>query len=174
MITRIRQNPGLLLSFACLALFTFAWVTAQGFPTRAKVFPNYMIPVGLVIVLVQIGLEFWKPIPLEQRSSGADLSADDDYTLREASRLALREYAWIMGLFAGVYLIGAIIPLPIFVSAYARVKGGVRWLTAVLMGLALFALMMGLFERLLRFSWPRGLITEPQAWLLSFLRGLGL
>lgn len=174
MPARIRENPGIFVSFACLVIFAVAWTTAWGFPARARIFPLYMVAAGFLVVLFQIVIEFWKPLPADQRASGADLAADDDYTLGQAARLAGREYAWVLGLFLAVYLIGPIISLPAYVAAYARGAGKVRWLTAVLMALALFAIMMLVFERMLRLSWPRGVVAHPQRWLLGFLRDLGL
>lgn len=174
MVSRLRDNPGLFLSLACLVLFAVAWATAWGFPERARIFPLYMVAIGIGVVLLQIAFELWKPIPAEQRTSGADLGAEDDYTLGTATRHAAREYAWIVGLFVLVYVIGPVIALPTYVVAYARSSAGVGWRTAALMGLGLFVIIIGVFEHLLHLSWPRGIVPQPQRILLEFLRGLGV
>lgn len=174
MLARLRDNPGIALSFVCLVLFAVAWATAWSFPERARLFPLYMVAVGVGFVLVQIGLELWRPIPTEQRRSGADLSVEDDYSLGVAARHAGREFAWILGLFVAIYVIGPIMSLPAYVVAYARGSARLPWRVAALMGLGLFVIIIGVFEHLLHLPWPRGVVPQPQRVLLEFLRDLGV
>lgn len=171
---RLRENPGLVLSLLIIALFTIAWVTAGGFPARARIYPRYLIGAGLILALLHLGIELWRPLAPERHHGTADLKADDTHSLAVATRLAAPEFGWLAGLLVAIYLIGAIIPLPVYVITYAKKVARVSWKTAGAMGFALFAIMIGVFEHFLHFSWPRGVFTVPQRLLLTLLRDVGI
>jgi hypothetical protein len=69
-------------------------------------------------------------------------------------------FAWILGFFAAIVVLGFEVAIPLFIAAYLRVEAKAAWwLTAILVALA-WVIFDGLFVRLLHLPFPKGLLLR--------------
>ena len=71
-------------------------------------------------------------------------------------------FAWILGFFAAIVLLGFPIAVPLFVLLYLKGQGREGWVLSIVMTVAVWGLFYGLFDRLLHLPFPAG-------WLLTWL-----
>lgn len=66
---------------------------------------------------------------------------------------------WIMGLLTMTYLFGIVLTFPVFTFAYLR-RYRHRWLQSILIPIVVFAVIYGLFDRLLGMYLYQGILFE--------------
>lgn len=72
-------------------------------------------------------------------------------------RRFLLAVAWVFGLFFGIWLVGFLIAIPLFVASYMKLNG-IRWHMAIIWAVASLVFLYGLFEFLLNVELYRGLV----------------
>jgi hypothetical protein len=145
------------LTFALvlMAVFAYATVTALSYPEGAKLFPLAIaIPSFLLaVVLALISLRA-RGIPVEPSPPDPD---DDPTLTSEARTRRTGEIAlWILGIFVAVYLLGFLVAIPISAAAYLRFAARESWTTSVVIAAVCWALVFGVFDRLLHLPLPPG------------------
>lgn len=145
------------LTFALvlMAVFAYATITALSYPEGAKLFPlGIAIPsFVLAVVLAVISLRA-RGIPVEPSPP----DPDDDPTLTpEARTRRTGEISlWILGIFVAVYLLGFLVAIPISAAAYLRFAARESWATSAGIAAVCWALVFGIFDRLLHLPLPAG------------------
>jgi hypothetical protein len=66
--------------------------------------------------------------------------------------------AWVLACFAGMAVIGILASAAVFVAAFVRFRGGRPLVTAIAVGVAVFAFQYAIFEWLLDYELYRGLL----------------
>lgn len=118
----------------------------------AKVFPLSAAIIALALLAVA-GLVFFRHRPdyvffdAEREFSENDKPVASEFNIQ----------AWILGLIAAIGTVGFILGAFVYVTAFMRVKAGVRWHWAVAGALAA-ATVLGLVGHVLALSYPRGLL----------------
>jgi hypothetical protein len=145
------------LAFALVlvAVFAYATVTALALPEGAKLFPLAIaIPSLVLAVLLAV---------ISLRSRGTTVpprppDPDDDPTLTpdEQTRRTAEIAAWFLGIFAAVYLLGFLVAIPLSAIAYLRFAAHESWVTSVAVAGVCWALVFGVFDRLLHVPLPPG------------------
>lgn len=143
------------LAFALflVAVFAYATVTALALPEGAKLFPLAIAIPSLVlaVVLALISLRSHQvPTP------PVDPDADVALTTGERTRRTAVIGAWFLGIFAAVYLLGFLVAIPIAAVAYLRFGARESWVTSVGVAALCWALVFGVFDRLLHVPLPAG------------------
>lgn len=144
------------LAFALLlvAVFAYATVTALTFPEGARLFPLAIAVPSLVlaVLLAVISLRSrWAAV-----APAADADAEVALAPEERTRRTAEIGAWFLGIFAAVYLLGFLVAIPIAAMAYLRFAARERWLTSVAIAALCWALVFGVFDRLLHVPLPAG------------------
>jgi hypothetical protein len=152
----MRTNFALFL----LIIFTGAAVTGWEWPDIAKIMPVYVAAIpGLMMISIQLLREMtgWESV---KRVAGMDMDQVSVVQLDIATerRRTLVFFAWFIGGVLGIWLLGIVITLPLLVFLYARVEGGEKWFTALIMAACAYLLIWGLFESVLEARWPAGLL----------------
>lgn len=143
------------LAFALVlvAVFAYATATALAFPEGAKLFPLAIaIPSLALAVLLAM-------ISLRSRWAAAAPPSDVDAETLPASERTRRTGeigAWFLGIFAAVYLLGFLVAIPIAAAAYLRFGARESWTTSVGIAALCWALVFGVFDRLLHVPLPAG------------------
>ena len=145
------------LTFALvlMAVFAYATITALNYPEGAKLFPLAIAIPSLVLAVV---LAF-----ISLRSRGTTVAPqppdpDEDPTLtpEERTRRTAAIALWILGIFAAVYLLGFLVAIPISAAAYLRFAARESWVTSGAVAAVCWALVFGVFDRLLHLPLPAG------------------
>lgn len=71
----------------------------------------------------------------------------------------LKLASWVIGLILGIYLVGLVIAIPIFVLVYLKVHRE-KWFISISISVAMFLLVWGFFDVLLHVSLFRGILLE--------------
>lgn len=145
----------LTFALALITVFAYATVTALSYPEGAKLFPLAIAIPSLVlaVVLAVISLRS-RGMPVEPKSP----DPDDDPTLtpetrtRRTGEIAL----WILGIFVAVYLLGFLVAIPVAAIAYLRFAARESWATSAGIAAVCWALVFGVFDRLLHLPLPPG------------------
>lgn len=132
----------LAIVFAAAAFMALAWSEI------ARLFPLAVAVPGLILALLAI--------VLPPRTEAADPDDEEELPRRELVRRTAITIAWVLGFFAAVYLLGFLISIPLGAVAYMRIIGRERWVTALAVAAACWALIFLLFDRLLHVPLPKG------------------
>jgi Tripartite tricarboxylate transporter TctB family len=136
-------------------VIAFALIVAWEWPVRASIIILLLGTVGLILVPAQLVLDF-KAFGVK----GASV-ARPTYDLApieaEGRWGSLEIWAWLVGLFAAIHVIGFPIALPLFVLMYCRTYGG-GWLLSFALSLVTFGFLYGVFEQILHAPWPDPLV----------------
>jgi hypothetical protein len=137
-----------------VAVFVYATVTALTFPEGAKLFPLAIAVPSLVlaVLLVVISLSARRTTVVPAADADADAPLAPEERLRRTAEIG----AWFLGIFAAVYLLGFLVAIPVAALAYLRFAAREGWLTSTAIAALCWALVFGVFDRLLHVPLPAG------------------
>jgi hypothetical protein len=124
---------------------------------RAALFPMVLGVPCLVLALMAFGQELFHTL---RSASGSASHSEVTSSLEPAvaRRRAVSIVAWILGFFAGIWLLGFIIAVPVVSFLYFRFAGGEKWSISIPLSLAAWAVFYGLFDYLLHLPFPEGVL----------------
>ena len=147
-------------SYFFMVIMAFMLV-AIGLSLRMEYFESKLLPLvigGAVFVLSAIGL--WREILAGKKQEAAVTEGDTTKVTEEEAKESWRGYllagAWVVGFFLGIYLVGFVIAIPVFVLFYMK-SHGTRWLVAITFAALTTVLIYGVFEFALGVDLYRGL-----------------
>lgn len=140
-------------AFALLIAVTAAWAAyeASSFPEDARLFPLAIALPTLLLALVQVPLSLRGDLPAAAPDDGEEELPD-----AERRRRTVRSVGWILLFFTGVYLAGFEIAIAGGALLYLRLGAGERWPVSVVVAALCFALVSGVFGRVLHVPLPPG------------------
>lgn len=157
---RIREHYIESLFILALAvMFAAGVVTAREWPGKTALFPTLIGFAGCVIAVV---LSLWTGIwgGEEKNPDGpggaADLYLDVNLRSGEALKRTFFICFWLMGIFAGTWLLGQLIALPLFVFLYLKVGSDEGWLLSLGLTAGAIAFLYGVFDQVIHASWYEG------------------
>jgi hypothetical protein len=145
--------------FSGLILLVALWAL---YATRDWAFNTALYPrvVGIPLILLA-GAEFL--LSLRGRDGGTGGRAMDVQisTATEpavAMRRTITTVGWLLGFFAGIWLLGFPVAIPVFVFAYLKFQGRESWFVSTVLAAAAWAGFYGLFVRLLHLPFGEGVL----------------
>jgi hypothetical protein len=168
----MRFTPITLFTLSMAVVFFLAVYTARGWPLGSRLFP-WSVGIGmLVLTLVQLAVEIYRSA--KSGSPGKHSGTGDlevDWTL--GTWLIIRRssifFGWFVGVILGIWLLGFFITIPLFAFLYLRIQAGEGWRVSLLLTLAAFLFLIGIFDQVLHVPWPNPLLPWPEALLKSVL-----
>jgi hypothetical protein len=157
-----------LIAVAALVVFAWGLVTAMGFPTRAGLVPRLVCGAGFVLsVLFLLRQAFGRPGggaaandppggAENDEDDGGEAGAGEDSPWSAGAGTWIRALAWFGGFFAGLWLLGTLVTVPVFALAYLLVVGRTRVWAAVTYAAVAWAALYVVFDWLLRLPLPSG------------------
>jgi tripartite tricarboxylate transporter TctB family protein len=155
----LKIRPAAIFSFCALIFFIVFVYQAQEWRLQARLYP-YAIGIPMVILaIIQVILDL-KGVRAKQTSDGApvDFQFSTDVDPAVARRRTLNIFAWILGFFAGIVLLGFTITIPLLVFSYLKFQSGESWTLSIVLTVCAWLMFYGLFVRLLNLPFPEGLI----------------
>jgi uncharacterized membrane protein len=140
-----------------VAVFAYATVTALTFPEGAKLFPLAIAVPSLLLAVLLVAISLrsrW--IPAVVPTADAEADAEAPLAPQERLRRTAEIGVWFLGIFAAVYLLGFLVAIPIAAVAYLRLAARESWVTSVAIAGICWALVFGVFDRLLHVPLPAG------------------
>jgi hypothetical protein len=132
-----------------------ALVVAWGWPLRASIIVLLLGSVGVLLALAQLVLDL--KAAAAKGVSVARPTFDLAPIEAEGRWGSLEIWAWLIGLFAAIHVIGLPVALPLFVFAYCKTYGG-GWLLSLILAAGTFGFLYGVFEQVLHVPWPEPLL----------------
>ena len=172
---RFRLNPGAILTLVIFAAFGFGVWDAGEWAIQARLFPW---AIGIPVLFLCAGQLFGD---LFQRGSaeemddlrGAmDLPVDRTVPMSVVAKRAANTFVWILGLFAGVWLVGFVLSVPLFVFLYLKFQGEEKLRVALTSGACMLLLIVGVFHLVLNVPWPAGVFSQAEEWILTTVEDL--
>lgn len=155
----MKIRPAAIFSFCALIFFIVFVYQAQEWRLQARLYP-YAIGIPMVILaIIQVILDL-KGVRAKQPSDGApvDFQFSTDLDPAVARRRTLNIFAWILGFFVGIVLLGFTITIPLLVFGYLKFQSGESWVLSIILSICAWLIFYGLFVRLLNLPFPEGLI----------------
>jgi hypothetical protein len=155
------SNPVYRPLFALFFVALFVYVLRETFfeirpmEERAALFPMVLGIPCLVLALLAFGQELFYIFrrPPDDRDSAEIRGLLEPAVMR---RRAVSIVSWILGFFAGIWLLGFVIAVPIASLLYFRFAGGEKWSISIPLSVAAWAVFYGLFDYLLHLPFPEG------------------
>ena len=155
----MKIRPAAIFSFCALIFFIVFVYQAQEWRLQARLYPWAIGIPMIVLAIVQVILDL-KGVRAKQPSDGApvDFQFSTDVDPAVARRRTLNIFAWILGFFVGIVLLGFTITIPLLVFSYLKFQSGESWLLSIILSVCAWLIFYGLFVRLLTLPFPEGLI----------------
>ena len=151
----VRLTSTAFLSATFLVIFTSAAVVARlNYPAEAASMPLIIGGVGAALSLLQL-------IVALRASRGAH---EEQIDLRKD----LPIYLWVWAFVAAIVAFGFVLAAPVMLFVYLRWRSRESWWLCLLLSVAIWAILYGLFETVLGVPLFEGLVTPlVQDWLIS-------
>jgi hypothetical protein len=160
MVPRIREHYiESLFILAMAVMFAAGVVTAREWPAKSALFPTLIGVSGCIIAVI---LSLWTGIKggeakaPEGPGGAADLYLDVNLRSGEALKRTFIICAWLAGIFAGTWLLGQLIALPLFVFLYLKVGSNEGWFLSLFLTACAIAFLYGVFDQVIHASWYEG------------------
>jgi len=147
----MRRTGDLAFALALAAAFAWAIYEARNWSEGASLFPLAIALPSLALALLQVALSLRGAA--EPTEEGA---VEDALPGAERARRTAEITAWILGIFAAVFLLGFLIAVPLAALAYLRTTAREGWLASGTVAALCWGLVFGVFDRALHVPLPAG------------------
>lgn len=144
-----------LFTLLVASLLAGAIHVALGWSIRASIIILVLGGLGLALAVVQLVGDFKN---LRSGKSAEALNMEAPALEAYGRWGSLEIWAWILGFYATIHLIGFPFAVPLFVFSYSKVYGG-GWLLASLLAAVSWGFVYVLFDNLLHVPWPEPLLS---------------
>ena len=161
-----RMDPSFWLSLGMAAVILIGVVTAIQWRWDTRLFPWAIGIPALVLALWQMGIDLRGGRSRAQparKSSGAgpvDIPADASIPPEVRRKNTFRAIGWIAGFVAGIWLLGFLIAIPIFVFCYLIYEARCGRAAAFLLAGCTELFIWGIFEMLMHLAWPTAALLD--------------
>ncbi len=143
----------LLFTLFIAALLAGALQIARDWSIRASIIILVLGGIGLALAVAQLVSDFKN---LRSRKSAAALTMEAP-ALEVSSRWGNFEiWAWILGFYGFIHIVGFPLAVPLFVFSYTKVYGG-GWILSAALAVMSWGFVFLLFDTLLHVPWPESL-----------------
>ncbi len=172
---RFRLNPGAILTLIVLAAFVYGVLDAGEWAIQARMFPWVIgIPAVMLCAFQLLGDLFQRlsPEEMDDLRGAMDLPVDRSVPISLVAKRAANTFLWILGLFAGVWLVGFVISVPFFIFLYLKLQARENLRVALTSGVGMLFLIVGVFHLVLSVPWPEGVFPQAETWILTMAEDL--
>jgi hypothetical protein len=143
-----------------LVFFGVCLWQATAWPRQAKFFPIAILVPMIIVGLVNLALEL-KGLFTHRRLSTdctSETAVTEPVGERAAVRLTFQTFLWVFGFFAGIWLVGFSVAIPLFIFSYLKLYSREGWIVSLALAAAVWVFFFLLFETLLHLPLPEGMI----------------
>ncbi len=165
---KFRFQVSSLFTLVMLGIFGTAIYSAWQwqFPA-ARVFPWSIGIPAVILCLAQLFSDLFRPMEVG-KSGFMDLPVDRSVPVSVVIRRATNIFGWMMGLFIGIWLVGFIVIVPVFIVLYLTLQAGEKWRVTLAYTLGIMAFMIGVFHLVLTVPWPEALFPQMEEAILAW------
>ena len=154
----LKIRPAAIFSFCALIFFIVFVYQAQEWRLQARLYP-YAIGIPMIILaLIQVILDLKGVVRKQTDAAPVDFQFSQNLEPAVARKRTINIFAWIVGFFAGIYLLGFAITIPLLVFTYLKFQSGEKWGISVILTVGAWVVFYTLFVKLLVLPFPDGKI----------------
>lgn len=154
----MRRNYQALFGLAILLAGIWALWATRDWRLQTALYPR-VIGVPLVI-LAAIEVVLSLRSKKEKERQAVDTSLSDALPADVTARRTVAAFAWLLGFFLTIVLLGFPVAVPIFVLAFLRVQGRESWPLSVILAAAAWLTFYLVFDRVLHLPFAEGLFWQ--------------
>ncbi len=125
---------------------------------QARLYP-YAIGIPMVILaIIQVILDLKGVVRKQTDAAPVDFQFSQNVDPVLAKKRTINIFAWILGFFVGIYLLGFAITIPLLVFTYLKFQSGEKWGLSIILTVGAWLAFYGLFVKLLVLPFPDGKI----------------
>ena len=158
---KLRANSYVYIIIILLMLFVVLWSLLRMESFESKLLPLLFGSIVFILAVIGLGNEILAGGKPKTTATESQASKREETGERWGGYLA--NGSWLAGFILGIYLLGFIIAIPLFVLSYMKWLG-TRWITAIIWSIVSPAIIYGVFEVALDVDLYRGLLLT---WLGS-------
>ena len=144
-----------LFSLFVFSVLVAAVIVSSQWDLRASLIVLVLGGAGIVLGLIQVVSEFKSARRSRESPVGFTFETPRLETTGRWGNLEI--WAWILGFFAAIHLVGFLVAVPLFVLAYSKFYGA-GWPTSVGLSLLCWGFVYGLFEQVMHVPWPHAIL----------------
>jgi hypothetical protein len=154
----LKIRPAAIFSFCALIFFIIFVYQAQEWRLQARLYP-YAIGIPMVILaIIQVILDLKGVVRKQTDAAPVDFQFSQNIDPVLAKKRTINIFAWILGFFVGIYLLGFPITIPLLVFTYLKFQSGEKWGLSIILTVGAWLAFYGLFVKLLVLPFPDGKI----------------
>jgi len=148
------------MSLGLVLCSAYIIITAMKWPFKTALFP---IAIGIPVFFMALAVFFMDLLGKEKASGSSQamdfkLSQSEDESL--ANKRTIEIFAWILGFFFLILLIGFPLSIPLFFVAFLRFKGRESWRLTLILSAIAWGFFYGLFIWLLDIPFMQGWVQR--------------
>ncbi|MFC2067197.1 hypothetical protein ACFLUO_09175 [Chloroflexota bacterium] len=144
-----------MFTMGLLILFISFVIRSVTFPFGAGLFPLLIGSSIIILLLLQLSTEL---LGKEENVEILDVAVEEAAKGKVAMLRAVRFFAWILGVYAGIFLVGFNITILAFYILFMRLEGRINWWLILILTAVASVLQLYYFPRVIGMLWPTGLI----------------
>jgi hypothetical protein len=154
----LKIRPAAIFSFCALIFFIIFVYQAQDWRMQARLYP-YAIGIPMIILaIIQVILDLKGVVRKQTDAAPVDFQFSQNIDPVLAKKRTINIFAWILGFFVGIYLLGFPITIPLLVFTYLKFQSGEKWGLSIILTVGAWLVFYGLFVKLLVLPFPDGKI----------------
>jgi len=172
---RFKFDPSAIFTLIVLAVIVFGVFTASEWQIQARLFPWVVGIPAFFMCVGQLGADLFRRRRTDESEDlrgMMDLPVDRSVPTATVVKRAVNTLLWVLGLFAGIWLVGFVISIPLFVLLYLKLQAGESVKVSLVCSAAMALLIVGVFHLVLNVPWIEGVFPQGQDWILSAVEQL--
>lgn len=154
----MKIRPAAIFSFCALVFFCVFVYQAQEWRLQARLYPFAIGIPMLILAIIQVILDLKGVVAKSSDATPMDFQFTKDVDAATAKKRAIAMFAWLVGFFIGIYLLGFPIAIALMMFTYLKFQGGESWVLSISLTVVAWLFFHGLFVRLLHLPFPDGLL----------------
>lgn len=155
----MKITPPAIFSFCAFIFFCVFVYLAQDWRLQARLYPWAIGVPMLILAIVQVILDL-KGVKAKESSSATpmDFQFTKEVDPTTARKRAITMFAWLLGFFLLIWLVGFPIGIAVMMFTYLKFQGRESWKLSILLTVIAWLCFWGLFVKLLHLPFPDGLL----------------
>ncbi len=149
-----------LFTLLIVAITAYAAVNSTTFPYSSGLYPMVIAIMGLGLAIAQVIVELRQKQLVRETM---DVAVEESQKGSRAMRRAARFLGWVLGIYAGIWLIGYQLTILSFLVLFMRFEGHIKWLKIMTFTSALAILVLWVMPDILDMVTPAGLLQDHVA-----------
>lgn len=154
----MRRNPQALFGLAILVVGIWALLATRDWPIKTALYPRVIGVPLVVLAAIEVTLNLRGHA--EEKRQAVDLTLSETLPANVTARRTAVAFAWILGFFLTIVLLGFPVAIPVFVLAYLRLQGRESWMLSIVLAAAAWLAFYVVFDRLLHLPFAEGLLLQ--------------